>query len=116
MPGGDKTGPQGQGSRTGKQLGYCSGYDSPGYTRGFGAAQRSGIGRGFGTGRGGGRRGGGMGRSGRFFYGYTPEFGNNEGISTTEEINLLSSQAIRLKHEQENIEKRIEKLKKEKNS
>jgi hypothetical protein len=55
MPGGDRTGPQGQGPRTGRGLGYCSGYDHPGYakntySRGCGFFRRQG--RGFGRGRG----------------------------------------------------------------
>lgn len=32
MPGGDRTGPEGKGPRTGRGLGYCNGHDSPGYT------------------------------------------------------------------------------------
>jgi hypothetical protein len=55
MPTGDRTGPMGQGSRTGKALGFCSGYDTPGNAKGFGG----GIGRGFVSGRG---MGCGMGR------------------------------------------------------
>jgi len=31
MPRGDGTGPNGAGSKTGKQRGYCSGYKSPGF-------------------------------------------------------------------------------------
>ena len=31
MPGGDKTGPQGDGPQTGRQAGYCGGNDAPGY-------------------------------------------------------------------------------------
>ena len=60
MPGGDRTGPAGYGSRTGRGLGYCSGYDSPGFTKGtprggggFGRGWGRGFGRGFwGRGRG----------------------------------------------------------------
>ena len=48
MPRGDGTGPWGQGSRTGRGLGYCSGYSTPGYTKGPGM----GLARGFGGGRG----------------------------------------------------------------
>lgn len=47
MPRGDKTGPEGKGPRTGRQMGYCSGSDNPGYTVGSGR----GFGRGFGRGR-----------------------------------------------------------------
>jgi len=45
MPWGDRTGPMGYGPRTGRRLGYCSGYSSPGYTKG------PGMGRGWGRGR-----------------------------------------------------------------
>jgi hypothetical protein len=50
MPWGDRTGPAGQGPRTGRGLGYCNGYNQPGYVTspGFGR----GYGRGFGFGRG----------------------------------------------------------------
>jgi len=53
MPGGDRTGPMGLGSMTGRAAGYCAGYDVPGYAnpmpgRGFGM----GWGRGWGRGRG----------------------------------------------------------------
>lgn len=63
MPGGDKTGPMGQGPRTGRKLGYCSGNDTPGYEKGFGAGRGMGRGRGSGRGQGlnRGRRGGGFG-------------------------------------------------------
>jgi len=56
MPSGDRTGPRGLGSRTGRGLGYCADYDTPGYTKGprmgFGRSWGSGYGRGFGCGRG----------------------------------------------------------------
>jgi Family of unknown function (DUF5320) len=32
MPGRDRTGPLGAGPRTGRGLGYCSGYNQPGFT------------------------------------------------------------------------------------
>jgi len=47
MPRGDGTGPGGQGSMTGRGMGYCAGYNSPGYMNGG-----YGQGRGFGRGRG----------------------------------------------------------------
>jgi hypothetical protein len=49
MPRGDRTGPQGMGPKTGRGLGFCSGFGMPGYAN-------PGPGRGFG-GRGGGGRG-----------------------------------------------------------
>ena len=37
MPGGDGTGPNGQGSMTGRGAGYCTGYERPGFANpGFG--------------------------------------------------------------------------------
>src|SRR4030042_4255949 len=115
MPGGDRTGPMGQGPRTGRALGFCSGYDTPGYVKGFGG----GMGRGFGFGRGMGRGmgyGRGMGRGmgygwGRNFgwsasesfqnYPWTPALGRED------EIKLLKSQAESLKRSQKDIEKRL---------
>jgi len=68
MPGGDRTGPEGFGSRTGRGLGYCSGYDSPGSAKGFTR------GRGFGRGWGRGLRRGYFGRGRGFWHrGYYPD-------------------------------------------
>ena len=48
MPAGDRTGPMGQGPRSGRAMGYCSGNDEPGYSYGSGArGMRQGAGRGF---------------------------------------------------------------------
>ena len=66
MPWGDRTGPDRMGPRTGRGLGFCAGFSSPGYTKGPGMGR--GLGRGFGRGRGGGR---GFGR----FFGRGPFFG-----------------------------------------
>lgn len=59
MPGGDRTGPRGLGSRTGRGLGYCAGYDAPGYVYssgyGFGRGRGHGIAWNYGRGRGYGR-------------------------------------------------------------
>jgi hypothetical protein len=52
MPGGDGTGPRGIGSRTGRGMGFCNGYDTPGFAnqefgrRPFRKGFRSGFGRG----------------------------------------------------------------------
>ena len=57
MPRGDGTGPDGQGSMTGRGAGYCNGFNGPGFAnsmprrgRGFGRGfgRRAGSGRGFG--------------------------------------------------------------------
>lgn len=53
MPRGDRTGPQGAGPRTGRGMGYCSGYDRPGYAnptpgfRGWAGFGQVGMGRGW---------------------------------------------------------------------
>ena len=50
MPQGDRTGPRGFGSRTGRQLGSCEGAIPRGYGRGFGRCGREfrgGFGRGW---------------------------------------------------------------------
>jgi len=51
MPRGDRTGPAGMGSMTGRAAGYCAGYAVPGYAnpvpwRGFGMGWGGGWGRG----------------------------------------------------------------------
>lgn len=57
MPGGDHTGPLGQGPRTGRAAGYCAGYDMPGYMNPIPGRGYWGMGHGRGGGWGGGGRG-----------------------------------------------------------
>ena len=52
MPAGDGTGPMGQGPMTGRSLGFCAGYDTAGYSKGFGNTMGRGLGLGRGRGRG----------------------------------------------------------------
>lgn len=60
MPGGDRTGPTGQGPRSGWGMGFCSGADKPGFVNAALGRVGRGGGRGQGgSGRGGGNRGGG---------------------------------------------------------
>jgi len=96
MPGGDRTGPLGQGPMTGRAAGYCVGNDFPGY-----------AGQGFGRGR--GSRGGFGGRSmynprgllrPRFMQ--TPAF-RGAPLSKEEELESLRVQ-------KQNIDKRIDEL------
>ncbi len=111
MPQGDRTGPMGQGPGTGRTLGFCAGYDTPGYAKGFGG----GMGRGFGFGRGRGRgMGYGRGRNfGSSFTGFAQSFPMTQTISKDDEIKLLKSQAESLKRSQKDIEKRLSELEKE---
>jgi hypothetical protein len=102
MPRGDRTGPMGQGPVTGRGLGYCSDYESSGFTKGFGMG--GGFGRAHGFGRSTGR-GMGYGRS----YGFVPW----PSYSKENEIQILKDQAESLKRAQKNIEKRLGELEKE---
>jgi len=112
MPSGDRTGPMGLGPGTGRTLGFCAGYDTPGYVKGFGG----GMGRGFGFGRGMGR-GRGFGRGLHFGWPFNGFFQGSpwtQAVSKDDEIKLLKSQAEALKHSQNDVERRLKELEKEK--
>ncbi len=111
MPGGDRTGPLGQGPGSGRAFGYCYGFDSPGYMKGPGR----GMGRGFRF-RGGYGRGRGFGRGWGFvpdYQDYMPGYPRMTSISREDEIKMLKSEADNLKRSQKEIEKRLEELEKE---
>ena len=110
MPGGDRTGPMGQGPVTGRGLGYCRGYNTPGFAKGLGG----GIGRGMGFGRGRGwGRGFGYGfHSGAYNPGFVPGYFMTPSISREDEIKLLKNQADALSRSQKDIEKRLGELEK----
>ena len=107
MPWGDRTGPAGLGPMTGRGLGYCSGYNQPGYTTsGFGWGR--GRGRGFGRGWG---RGWGM-------YGYPygaaypyPPYAPVQPSSLKEEKEMLLEELKTLKEETKAIEEQLKSLK-----
>ena len=97
MPRGDRTGPNGQGSMTGRRMGNCTGYNTPGYmNQGFGRGQglRRGMGRGFGF---------------RSEYLGEPRYRQTEYKEPTKEEFLKELEA-----EKADLEKIIKKLKKEK--
>lgn len=118
MPRGDRTGPMGMGSMTGRGAGFCSGNTVPGY-------MNPGYGSGFwGQGRGGGR---GRGRGwGNWFgrpglpgwqsvdpsvygpaYAYPPSAPN---LTREQEIGTLKGEAEYLGNALEDVKKRIEEL------
>ncbi len=102
MPRGDRRGPEGMGPRTGRGLGLCNGYDSPGFTKDrFGGGM--GRGRGFGFGRGIGFRGA-YGRG----YGWRayPENAPNAG----DELQALKDEAKFMKENLDTVNKRIKEL------
>ena len=101
MPGGDGTGPLGQGSMTGRKAGYCAGYNSPGYANpapgvGFGRGRRfSGRGRAFAPG---------------YFAGEpapTPQ-----PLSKDQQIQMLEQQKTAIEESLKQIQKQLEDLKK----
>ncbi|MBN1908636.1 MAG: DUF5320 domain-containing protein [Pirellulales bacterium] len=114
MPGGDRTGPMGQGPMTGRGAGYCAGYPVPGTMNGPGR----GFGRGFGRG---GGFGGGRGWRHRFYAtGLTgwqraaaavPPVAPAQPVETREEeIALLRQQAEMLGSSLEQIKQRLDEL------
>ncbi|TKJ18759.1 MAG: hypothetical protein CEE43_17330 [Promethearchaeota archaeon Loki_b32] len=128
MPGGDRTGPRGLGSMTGRGLGYCAGYDAPGYTigpgmglgRGWGRGWGVGYGRGFGYGRGVGY-GRGLGYRGpNYAPVYTPYPSGiipqitpeNQLTMLKQEKEYLESEMNGIKSAVDDISKRIEELEK----
>lgn len=114
MPGGDRTGPVGMGPRTGRGMGLCGGYGTPGYAN-------AGRGRGFfGRGRGGGGGGGGGGRGWRHWFRATGlpgwmRFGESSaGVVDTlpadAQRSLLQNQADLLQRELDAIQRELDVL------
>lgn len=104
MPYGDRRGPEGMGPRTGRGLGLCNGYSTPGYLNDFGYGRgrgagfaHAGYGRGFGYGRG---LGLGYGR------GYTAR----PAVSKEDEKGILESEIKRLSDELESLKNRLSSL------
>ena len=96
MPGGDRTGPLGEGPMTGRQLGYGAGFNSPGYTKGAGG----GLGRGF------------RGRGRGFFWSrpaVVPE-PMSESLSRTDELGTIKSEVRELKNTLASILERLDSL------
>ncbi|NLN30289.1 MAG: DUF5320 domain-containing protein [Bacteroidales bacterium] len=115
MPAGDRTGPLGQGPGTGRALGFCYGYESPGYMkgpgmrmgRGFGFRGGAGYGRGFGRGRGRGFS------PGYHDHPYMSAYPWAPSLSREDEIRILKSESEALKRSQKEIERRLGELEKE---
>ena len=94
MPRGDGTGPAGQGRMTGRGMGFCAGFNAPGFMNYSGR----GLGRGMGFGRG---------------YGWR-RFSTEPVVKPTkeQEKNILESQVKMLESDQEQITQEISDLKK----
>ncbi|MBS3736268.1 MAG: DUF5320 domain-containing protein [Candidatus Bipolaricaulota bacterium] len=120
MPFGDRTGPRGEGPRTGRGLGYCSGFGTPGYTKGMPRGGGRGFGRGFGRGLGPGRRFAGAYRSvnpnPRGYWGpYGPKASGQEE-ATESEKEYLASEIEALEEELQAMKQRMKELNKESGS
>ena len=116
MPRGDKTGPKGYGPQSGRSLGYCNGYNGPGYTKDLprsshGFRKRRGriYGRGFGCGRG-------FGHHGINYPKYpTPYLSEPElSINKDEEKNYLKQEINHLESELSSLQDLLKKLGKNK--
>lgn len=94
MPRGDRTGPNGMGAMTGRGLGYCNGFATPG----FGKLSPRGMGRGYFG------RGGGFGRGYRNFrypvdnYPVAAPDAKTQRTILENEIRLLNDQLAELKN------------------
>ena len=110
MPGGDRTGPYGEGPMTGRRAGYCAGYGVPGYMNDVPVR-----GRGFGYGRGYGR---GWGRGYGYGYGYRWGAGYGGGwypgpVSPEYERTFLENELKYIEQRQKDLRKRLDELKDE---
>ena len=114
MPGGDRTGPNREGPRTGRGMGYCSGSDVPGYAvpRGYGYGYRRGFRRGY-------RHGRGYGRGWRWGHPYDYGFAQHAfphdpyfaaPPDPAAELHALKAHADGLKRELEAISRRMDEL------
>jgi hypothetical protein len=118
MPFRDRTGPGGLGPRTGRAMGFCANFPSPGSANSFLGKGWSGHGKTGGSGlfgRGHGWRcqywATGLPGWTREGYGY-PVY--EPGVKTKEEITVLQNQADFLKRQLEEIQNRIDTLEKDK--
>lgn len=121
MPGGDRTGPAGAGPMSGRQAGYCAGYDAPGYANVWPGGWGRGFGwRGGGFGRRGGWFGGGRGWRHRFYAtgvpgwaAYGPPYPVPPPPTREQEIDGLKAHAEYLQEELRRINERIDELEQE---
>lgn len=106
MPRGDRTGPAGMGPMTGRGMGYCAGYRTPGFAnpagRGFGLGMARGRG-------GGGGRGMAMRRGGGGF-GFMPPFVGAPPMAMQDEETVLKSQVSALEQQLASIKARLSEI------
>lgn len=111
MPGGDRTGPEGMGPMTGRQMGDCADSGVPRSASaapgrgwwGWGRGRRGGRGpwgRGFGAGP--------WGRGRRFWH--SGSFGRGFGVTQEQEVASLKDEAEWLKEQLDAVNQRLDKL------
>ena len=104
MPRGDRTGPDGMGQMTGRGMGYCAGYDSPGFTKGI-PRGGAGHGRGF---------RGGLGYNQRGFYpGQYPTYPQPGNYSNVSEKTLIENEIKVIEEQLQALGTRLAELSKE---
>jgi len=105
MPGGNRTGPLGNGPKTGRAMGVCAGFKVPEYAnlgsgrgcgRGLGRGGRMGQGRGFGRGFG--------------FNGVGGPYPEPQNLTSDQEVEALQSQTKYLEDSLKETKQRIEEL------
>lgn len=101
MPRGDRTGPWGDGPKTGRMMGYCAGNDHPGYM-----VSQPGMGRGFGRRF---RGGGGFGRRGGAGYMYGAGNYFQGDYTNVSEKTLIENEIRVLKDQLATLEDRLKK-------
>ena len=104
MPRGDRTGPEGLGQMTGRRMGYCAGYDMPGYANPIGRR----MGRGLRLAR--GFRGG---FEPNFGYYQRPFYPPPEYYPEVSEKTLIENEIKIISEQLKALETRLSKLKKE---
>ena len=99
MPRGDRMGPSGEGPRTGRGMGYCTGNEYPGYMNSL-SPRGGGYGRGF-------RGGYGYGRGAGF--GFRHGYGNSYqgGVADVSEKTLIENEIRILKDQMSALEDRL---------
>ena len=123
MPAGDGTGPAGMGPMTGRGMGYCGGYDAPGWAGpGYSWGFARGRGRGGRMGRGGG---GGWGWRHQFYATGLPRWARwgtppvaaygrpYAGPTREDEVEMLKEEAEWLKQQLDAIAQRMDELSQE---
>ncbi|MBN2135019.1 MAG: DUF5320 domain-containing protein [Acidobacteria bacterium] len=108
MPRGDRTGPAGAGPMTGRAMGLCAGYDTPGFMNLI-------PGRGIGMRGGRGMQAGGRGWRNRFYATGVPmsSYGSMNvpvPVDEKQEVEILKNHAVVLQQQLDAINKRMEDL------